>query len=190
VNSPKHYTSHPSGVECIEITQHYNFTIGNAIKYLWRQGLKDEASIDPVQKQIEDLNKAVWYIQKEIQNLKEGVYNGKSMAQAGPQVKAEYDAYGKIPTPVSKCCSRKESRDSCDSGSTQDGPEYSTRSVTGTPSRGFWNVRFADWHDGAPTMKLDKVVSINYNMNHGTQWNGVSVSGWDFYFGKGTNATV
>ncbi|MFD0384476.1 DUF3310 domain-containing protein [Streptomyces stramineus] len=36
VDHPAHYTSHPSGVECIEITQHFNFPIGNAIKYLWR----------------------------------------------------------------------------------------------------------------------------------------------------------
>lgn len=42
VNNPKHYTSHPSGIECIEISKHYNFCIGNAIKYLWRNGLKQE----------------------------------------------------------------------------------------------------------------------------------------------------
>lgn len=41
VNHPKHYTSDPSGIECIEITRHRNFNIGNAIKYLWRAGLKD-----------------------------------------------------------------------------------------------------------------------------------------------------
>jgi cell division protein FtsB len=81
VNSPKHYTSHPSGVECIEVTQHYNFTIGNAIKYLWRQGLKDEANIDPVTKQVEDLKKAVWYINREITNLQEGTYNGTHKEQ-------------------------------------------------------------------------------------------------------------
>ena len=40
VNHPTHYTSDPSGVECIEITRHRNFNIGNAIKYLWRAGLK------------------------------------------------------------------------------------------------------------------------------------------------------
>lgn len=42
VNHPQHYTSHPSGVECITIARHYCFTIGNAIKYLWRAGLKQE----------------------------------------------------------------------------------------------------------------------------------------------------
>ena len=64
VNHPAHYTSHPSGVECITITEHHNFCIGNAIKYLWRQGLKTGAS------NIEDLEKAVWYIKREIERIK------------------------------------------------------------------------------------------------------------------------
>ena len=45
VNAPSHYTSHPSGVECIDITEHYDFCVGNAIKYLWRAGLKAEAGL-------------------------------------------------------------------------------------------------------------------------------------------------
>lgn len=61
VNHPKHYTAHPSGVECIEVTEHMNFCVGNAIKYLWRAGLKGE--------QIEDLRKARWYIDREIARL-------------------------------------------------------------------------------------------------------------------------
>lgn len=73
VNHPPHYTSHPSGVECIEITQHYNFCVGNAIKYLWRNGLK-VASTDKKEKQIEDLEKAIWYIKREIKNLSDSVY--------------------------------------------------------------------------------------------------------------------
>ena len=64
VNHPAHYTSHPSGVECITITEHHNFCIGNAIKYLWRQGLKTGAS------NIEDLEKAVWYIKREVERIK------------------------------------------------------------------------------------------------------------------------
>lgn len=60
VNHPKHYTEHPSGVECIEITEHFPFNVGNAIKYLWRAGLKSE---DPT----EDLQKAAWYIRREIE---------------------------------------------------------------------------------------------------------------------------
>lgn len=65
VNHPKHYTSDPSGVECIEITRHRNFNIGNAIKYLWRAGLKDGNG------DIQDLQKAIWYIQDEINRLQQ-----------------------------------------------------------------------------------------------------------------------
>lgn len=74
VNHPKHYTQHPSGVECIQVTEHYNFCVGNAIKYLWRAGLKTEANLDSKEKQIEDLNKAIWYIRREIENLELGKY--------------------------------------------------------------------------------------------------------------------
>lgn len=63
VSHPKHYTNHPSGIECIQVTEHFNFCIGNAIKYLWRNGLKDGNS------NIQDLKKAVWYINREIQTL-------------------------------------------------------------------------------------------------------------------------
>jgi hypothetical protein len=63
VNHPLHYTDHPSGIECIRITEHLNFCIGNAIKYLWRAGRKG----DPVQ----DLRKAVWYIEREISRLQQ-----------------------------------------------------------------------------------------------------------------------
>lgn len=65
VNHPEHYTSDPSGIECIEITRHRNFNIGNAIKYLWRAGIKDDT------KQIEDLKKAIWYITDEINRLEQ-----------------------------------------------------------------------------------------------------------------------
>lgn len=63
VNHPSHYTSHPSGVECITITQHHNFCIGNAMKYLWRQGLKNG------EPNIRDLQKAVWYINAELSRI-------------------------------------------------------------------------------------------------------------------------
>ena len=63
VNHPKHYTSDPSGVECIQIVRHRNYNIGNAIKYLWRAGLKNE------DKHIEDLKKAIFYITDEIKRL-------------------------------------------------------------------------------------------------------------------------
>lgn len=69
INHPSHYTSHPSGVECISITQWYDFSIGNAIKYLWRAGLKKDSSLDDVVKEIEDLKKAIWYINNKIKLL-------------------------------------------------------------------------------------------------------------------------
>lgn len=58
VSHPKHYTGHPSGVECIAITEHMGFNLGNAIKYIWRADLKNDA--------IEDLKKAAWYIEREL----------------------------------------------------------------------------------------------------------------------------
>jgi hypothetical protein len=69
VNHPKHYTSDPSGIECIEITRHRNFNIGNAIKYLWRAGLKESAQLNSFEKRIQDLDKAVWYILDEKKRL-------------------------------------------------------------------------------------------------------------------------
>ena len=69
VNSPPHYTSSDAKcaacgcpIECIDITRHYSFSIGNAIKYLWRAEHKGNA--------IEDLQKAHWYIQDEIEKRK------------------------------------------------------------------------------------------------------------------------
>jgi Protein of unknwon function (DUF3310) len=68
VNHPKHYTAHPSGIECITVVEHMSFNIGNAIKYLWRQGLKqDPGGSEP--KRIEDLKKAAWYVNREIERL-------------------------------------------------------------------------------------------------------------------------
>lgn len=58
VDHPKHYTQHPSGVECIQITEHMGFCVGNAIKYLWRADLKNG---------LEDLEKARWYVNREIE---------------------------------------------------------------------------------------------------------------------------
>ena len=59
VNHPKHYTAHPSGVECIQVTEHMNFCIGNVVKYLFRADHKGSP--------IEDLKKARWYLDREIQ---------------------------------------------------------------------------------------------------------------------------
>ena len=69
VNHPPHYCNHPSGIECIDITRHYCFSIGNAIKYLWRAGLKSEEGMSKVDKEIEDLKKAIFYINDRIKQL-------------------------------------------------------------------------------------------------------------------------
>jgi hypothetical protein len=61
VNNPPHYTSHPSGIEAIEVTRHMNFNVGNAMKYLWRSGLKENG--------IQDLQKARFYINDEINRI-------------------------------------------------------------------------------------------------------------------------
>ena len=62
VEHPKHYNDHPSGVECIQITEHMNFCLGNAMKYIWRAGIKTDSPI-------EDLKKAKWYIEREIARI-------------------------------------------------------------------------------------------------------------------------
>lgn len=79
VNHPAHYTSHPSGVECIQITEHMTFNAGNAVKYLWRAGLKNigpmlgappgEIERVKARKHLEDLRKAQWYISREVKRI-------------------------------------------------------------------------------------------------------------------------
>lgn len=59
VNHPPHYTQHPSGIECIQITEHMNFNLGSVVKYVWRCDDKHEVPI-------EDLKKAEFYIRREI----------------------------------------------------------------------------------------------------------------------------
>ena len=61
VSHPMHYTSYP--VEVIQITEHLNFCRGNAVKYIARAGLKNP------EKEIEDLRKARWYLDREIARL-------------------------------------------------------------------------------------------------------------------------
>ena len=61
VNHPRHYLAHPSGIECITIIQHMNFCLGNAVKYIWRCGEKGN--------QVQDLRKAIQYLEYEIKRL-------------------------------------------------------------------------------------------------------------------------
>lgn len=72
VNHPKHYNQHSAGIECIDVIRHYTCDIANALKYLWRAGLKGEIGKEAAEKEIEDLKKALWYIedyQSKILNL-------------------------------------------------------------------------------------------------------------------------
>ena len=62
VNHPRHYNSHPSGVECIDIAECFGFNFGSAIKYIWRCGLKAD-------NKTEDIDKAIWYLKRERERI-------------------------------------------------------------------------------------------------------------------------
>ena len=72
VNHPSHYTwlKELCGVEVIDITRHMDFDLGNAIKYILRQGKKSEEGFSDNAKAIEDLEKVVFYINDKIEMLK------------------------------------------------------------------------------------------------------------------------
>lgn len=76
VSNPRHYNSHPAGIECIDVVEHMPFNIGNAIKYLWRHGLKNGK---------EDMEKSIWYIRREI----ERVYTKKQLAKIRKKVSSK-----------------------------------------------------------------------------------------------------
>lgn len=61
VNHPKHYNDHPSGIECVDLAEQFNFNMGNAIKYFWRSGKKGPADID--------VQKGLWYLKREQHRL-------------------------------------------------------------------------------------------------------------------------
>lgn len=73
VDHPSHYNQ-INGIECIDVVEHFNFNVGNAIKYLWRAGLKGDA--------IEDLEKAAWYCQREIERVKRQAVRESSVGEA------------------------------------------------------------------------------------------------------------
>lgn len=64
VNNPKHYNSHPSGIECIDVVEHLNFNLGNAMKYIWSADEKGNPE--------QDISKAIWYLQRELERRKQG----------------------------------------------------------------------------------------------------------------------
>ena len=71
VEHPSHYTwlKEKCGIEVIDITRHMDFDLGNAIKYILRAGHKSEKGINDKDKTIEDLKKAIWYINDKIEML-------------------------------------------------------------------------------------------------------------------------
>src|SRR5579863_2607026 len=110
VNHPRHYTQHPSGVECIEIVEHMNFNRGNAVKYIWRAGDKE--------REIEDLKKARWYVDREIARLERAFLSqqnrgGKESGQS-VVVPTQFDKHfldGGPSSPSSRVAQKQSSRD-------------------------------------------------------------------------------
>lgn len=77
IDHPQHYTQHPSGVECIQITEHMSFNLGNAVKYIWRAGLKGDNALY-------DLMKAEWYIKRELKRISKQCDQSGSSAKGSP----------------------------------------------------------------------------------------------------------
>ncbi len=75
VNHPGHYNQHPSGIECIDVVEHMSFNVGNAVKYLWRADYKDSSD--------QDLAKAKWYIQREIDRRAKSQRNSEARNKDG-----------------------------------------------------------------------------------------------------------
>ena len=91
VNHPEHYNAHPSGVEAIEITEHMSFCLGNAVKYIWRADLKNDA--------IEDLKKAVWNIEREIkrrEKLAAAQYQPPNAPDVEQYIKQREDFFNRV----------------------------------------------------------------------------------------------
>ncbi len=60
INHPSHYNQ-IAGVECIDVVEHFDFVLGNVIKYAWRAGLK------PGTTKLQDLEKCLWYAQRAVE---------------------------------------------------------------------------------------------------------------------------
>lgn len=89
VNHPAHYNAHPSGVECIDVVEEMTFNVGNAVKYLWRADHKND---DP----IEDLEKALWYVKREIRRIRRRRKRERLSAEAAQRLA---DNGGRVPFP-------------------------------------------------------------------------------------------
>jgi len=78
VDHPRHYNDHPSSVECIDVVEHFTFNVGNAVKYCWRAGLKEQLGDTEGEARIRDLKKARWYLDREIQRLEKEVNDART----------------------------------------------------------------------------------------------------------------
>ena len=69
VNHPSHYTA--GGVEAIDVIEAWdlNFNLGSVVKYISRAGKKPSVSLDKDHKQLEDLKKALWYMNREVERI-------------------------------------------------------------------------------------------------------------------------
>lgn len=83
VNSPEHYKF--GDVELINITEHLSFNRGNVVKYVVRAGVKDKAT------ELEDLRKARWYLDREIDRLEGGTGSGAGVPDKGPDGDIVFD---------------------------------------------------------------------------------------------------
>lgn len=80
VNHPTHYTSSSAKcklceepIECIDVTEHMGFCLGNAVKYIWRAGLKGSGGMSQREKTVQDLDKAIWYVKRHIEKLEKQI---------------------------------------------------------------------------------------------------------------------
>ena len=78
VNHPEHYLK-DSGYEVIDIIEAWNldFCLGNSIKYIARSGKKN------INKEIEDLEKAIWYIKRKIEKINKERQTDESKSHMG-----------------------------------------------------------------------------------------------------------
>jgi Protein of unknwon function (DUF3310) len=176
VNHPSHYTAY-NGLEVIDLTEQMNFNKGNAVKYVCRAGLKDKT------KEVEDLEKAVWYLQREIERVKKEQEREDDIKPLSPEsMRVEGDF--QIATPVllelcPRCCQ------------TTLGPVGTSRLMlicANCNARPYVNTMYARRYPQCPICRLEmkktEPMMTEHNAyfcerDHGwATWNGVSRFVW------------
>ena len=92
VNAPKHYCSHESGIECIQIAELLPFNLGNSLKYLWRSDLKWDKQ--------EDTRKAIFYLRRQVALGKLPTYTAQELSQ----IKASLDCIKDVDVELYSIC--------------------------------------------------------------------------------------